>query len=300
MIVFPDWHDNISIPSVGDDVRIIGDSVTVDASTVRAQSFQVSVQPRTAAGVLSKRGHAIGTLLQTSHRRTAQFLDRYLRPHIEPAEAGGLSVELKNLLEDYRSALEYTAHHIANFCNPKPPPRGVQFPVATLKDTAATFEHKLDQKFPGLSTSKPKVRDYLLSIQEFNNEMWLRQLADLSNFNKHHLLSAQELGEFHSVLVGFAGAGVRLGELGLRSLTLDAVGVLRFVDSDGKHADLEGPRVLDMNTISLPGTDPRIKLLREKRQLYRIPGQKESIAGMLWIIDKSVFRAVASICALLS
>jgi hypothetical protein len=300
VIVFPDWHDHIDVPTVGDDVRIGTFIITVDASTVRAQSFQVSVQPGTGAGVLSAHGRAIGALLQSTHRQTAQFLDRYLRPDIKPAETDGLRVELKNLLENHRSALDYLAHHMADYCNPKPHPDRVQFPVAKWNDTAATFEPKLDQWFPDLNTSKPKLRAYLLSIQEFNDELWLQQLANLTNFNKHRSLSVQEPGEFHSVLVRFGSAGVRLGELGLRSLTLDLGGVLRFVNSAGEHADLEGPGVLDMNTTSLPGVDSRIEVLQEKRQMYRIPGQKESIAGTLWKIDKNVFRAVDRICALLA
>ncbi|MFH1103296.1 MAG: hypothetical protein V1714_05970, partial [Pseudomonadota bacterium] len=116
--MFPNWHDHIHVPTVGDDVRIGSHTITVDASTVRPENFQVSVQPRTATGMLSEQGRAIGVLLQRTHGDTAQFLDKYLRPNIEPTEADQLRVDLKNLLENHKSALEYTAHHIADFCTP--------------------------------------------------------------------------------------------------------------------------------------------------------------------------------------
>jgi hypothetical protein len=300
MIVVPSWHASIHVPSsVGDDVTI-GSLVTVDANTVFPQTFQVSVQPRAATGALSQRARAIAALLQSSHTQTAAFLDKYLAPHMTPAEIDQLRIPLKDLLENHRSALDYTAHHIADYCNPKPPQSQVQFPVAKSHELRATFEPKLDRWFPGLASSKPKVRDYLLSIQEFSNELWLRELADLTNFNKHHSLSDQELADFHSVLVRFRDAGLRLGALGLRSLTLTPAGVLRFVDSSGEHADLEGPRVLDASTSSLPSADPRIEVVPETRKLYRIHGCKESIAGTLWSIDKNVFRAIDDIHRLLS
>ena len=105
---------------------------------------------------------------------------------------GELRVELKNLLENHRSALEYVLHYLAERCTPKPAPERVQFPVAKPNDTAATFGKKLDRWFPGLSAGAPKARDHLLSIQEFNGETWLRDLANLTNFNKHHSLSARK------------------------------------------------------------------------------------------------------------
>jgi len=299
--MFPDWHDPIHIPTVGDDIRIVSPHViTVRPNTMRPETFQVSVQPGTGTDALTEHGRAIATLLQKTHGDTARFLDSYLQPNIELAELDRLRVDLKNLLENYRSALEYTAHHIAALCTPKPPQDRVQFPVAQPSDTAATFGPKLDQWFPGLGASAPKVRDYLLTIQAFNGYPWLEQLADLTNFNKHRSLSAQEPGDFHSVVVRFGDAGVRLGELGFRSLSLETGGVLRFVNSSGQQVDLDGPCVLDASTTSLAGADPRIELLMEKRQLYRIPGCKDSIAGTLWSIDKNVFRAVDWICALLS
>ena len=299
-IMKPDWHDDIRVPSsVGDDVRI-SHMITVDASSERAKSFQISVQPQMHNGTLSSHASSLSTLLLSTHRKTTLFLDRYLQSNINAVELDELRVELKNILENHRSALDYTAHYIAERCTPKPSSSKVQFPVASPKDTLTKFSLKLDKWFPDLISSAPKVRDYLLCIQEFNGELWLRQLADLTNFNKHRSLSSQKLDIFNSVVVRFDDSGIRLGELGLLSLTIEAGGVLRFVNSSGQHVDLDVPCVIDANTISIPGADPRIEVVAEKHKLYCIPGTKKSIASTVWSIDKNVFRAVDQICSLLS
>jgi len=113
--MFPNWHDNINIPTVGDNVHIGSHIITIDANIVPSKGFQISVQPRTATGIISEQGRAIGILLQKTHDDTAQFLNDHLQPKIEPKEVELLRVDLKNLLENHRSALEYTAQHIAEF-----------------------------------------------------------------------------------------------------------------------------------------------------------------------------------------
>jgi hypothetical protein len=295
MRVFPDWHDPLHVPTVGDDVRILH-VVMLDARAPREQTFQVSVQPRSATGVLSDRALAIADLLQTTHGATALFLNRYLRSTVGPEGLGKLRVDLKNLLENYRSALEYAAHYMAARCAPPLPPDQVQFPVANSNDTAATFARKLDRWFPGLETSAPKVRDHVLSIQGFSGEKWLRQLHELTNFNKHRCLSPQEIGLFRSVVVRYDGIGLRFGELGLQSLRLEKGGTLRFQDAAGQRVDLDVPCVLDGATSSILSADPRIEIVREERQLYRIPGQQQSLATTVWSLAKNVFRRVIS-CA---
>ena len=299
--MYPNWHDHLHVPTVGDDVHIAGPGVCrVTPSGDGATSFQVAVQPRSPEGILSPHAHALGTLLRRVHADTARFLDRYLGPSIQKSDLDELRIDLKNILENHRSALEYVAHHLADRCAPKPSPDRVQFPVASRKDTATSFGAKIEKWFPGLGARAPGVKDYLLSIQEFNGDRWLRQLAELSNFNKHRSLSTQQPACFRSVVVRYGLAGLRFGELGLRSCNIQAGGVVRFTDSAGNQVDLTGPRLLDATTRSLPNADPRIELILEERQLYCIPGATESIAGLIWAIAKNVFRTVDQICRHLS
>ncbi|OPX60799.1 MAG: hypothetical protein A4E25_00209 [Methanobacterium sp. PtaB.Bin024] len=294
--MFPNWHDHYNLPTVGDDV-IIKHTVTVD-SDVGAKSFKVSVQPRTPNSVLTNHGNNLKTLLTSTHVSTANFLDKYLRSNIEQTELDTLKVDLKNILENHRSLLEYTAHYMAERCTPKP--SKVYFPVANSKDDVQTFTKKINKWFPKLSNRSPSVIDYLLSIQEFNGETWLRQLADLTNFNKHCSLSDQELNTFHSNVVKCGNVGIRLGELGFRSITLEDKGKLRFINTLGEQVDLNMPCVLDATITSIPYADSRIELIEEKRELYSIKNYDNSIAHTIWNIDKNVFRAINTISSLLS
>ncbi len=299
--MYPTWEDNLAVPTVGDDVHIpSGLVLTVDAHEPSQSQFQVSVQPKTPSGILCDRAVAIGDLLRRTNDDTVRFLNKYFRGSIDTEGVRDLRVDLKNILENHRSALEYAAHYVADSCNPKPAEYKVQFPVAKQNDTASEFARQLDKWFPGLSTSAPPVTDYLMSIQEFSGDLWLRQLAELTNYNKHRSLTQWELADFGYVVVGFFDAGMRFGDCGLQSMTIEAGGVLRFEHSGGEHADLEGPVVIDANTTLLLGVDSRIEVVRQKRHTYGFPGYEQSIAHVLWSIDKNVIRSVDRICGLLS
>lgn len=299
--MYPDWHDQLHVPTVGDDVRIISPHmVTVTPSAETPASFQVAVQPKSIDGVLSPHAKALSALLQRVHRDTAHFVNRHLQPSIQQNDISDLRVDLKNILENYRASLDYVAHHLADRCVPKPSPDRIQFPIASAGDNTGGFSTKVDKWFPGLCTSSPGARNYLLSIQEFSGDLWLRQLADLSNFNKHRSLSSFEPTSFRSVVVKFGSAGLRFGELGFRSCSIEVGGVLRFVGSAGNHVDIAGPCVLNADTTSHPIADPRIEIVPEDRKLYGIPGFSESVAGLVWTIGKNVFRTIDRLCGHLS
>lgn len=249
---------------------------------------------------MGSHAQAIGALLQSTHTATAEFLDRYLKPDIDPSELGPLRVRLKNILENHRSVLEYTAHYLAERCSPKPSAENVQFPVAKGTDTQADFERKLNKWFPGLRTAAPHIIPHLLGIQTFAGETWLRQLADLTNFNKHHSLSEQEIGSFESVLIRYDGCGIRLGELGFRSVAIEEGGSIRFIAADGQYAEIRAPCRLDVSIVRLAMADRQIEIAREQRQLYRISGQSNSIAGTVWSIAQNVYQTVNKICASLT
>lgn len=297
----PNWHDQLHVPTVGDDVRIISPHmITVTPSAETPVSFQVAVQPKSTNGVLSPHAKALAALLKRVHEDTAHFVNRHLQPSTQQNDLDDLRVDLKNILENYRSSLEYVAHHLANRCVPKPSPDRVQFPIASAGDNIGSFSTKIDKWFPGLCTSSTGARDHLLSIQEFSGDFWLRQLADLSNFNKHRSLSSLESTSFRSVVVKFGSAGLRFGELGFRSCSIEMGGILRFAESAENYIDLTGPYVLNAGTTSLPNADARIKIIPEERNLYGIPRYTESVAGLVWTIGKNVFRTIDRLCGHLS
>lgn len=298
--MFPNWHDAIAIPTVGDDV-IICHTVTVNPVIKVKPEFSIAVQPKSPDGILSQHAKSIAALLRSTHISTAILLDNYLKSSTDSSKLDDFKVNLKNVLENQRSSLEYIAHYMAEICTPKPKSNEVQFPVANETDDAITFSTKVDKWFPDLGAKKPKVKDYIISMQHFTGVLWLRKLADLTNFNKHRTLSSQEIGEFKSVLISFEDSGLRLGELGFNSIRLALGGVLLFQDSNGNQAEIEAPIFFDVNTIPTDRIcDQRIKIIQESRNMYFIPGYTESIAHMIWVISKNVYRSVNNICSLLS
>ncbi|MFC1794107.1 hypothetical protein ACFL3Q_11035 [Planctomycetota bacterium] len=298
--MFPNWHDDIAIPTVGDDI-IIGQTVTVSPVTNIESDFRIAVQPKSSDGVLSKHAKSIAALIRSTHASTAKLLDSYSRSTPDSLRLDELKVNLKNVLENQRSSLEYIAHYMAEVCTTKPKSNKVQFPVANETDTEITFSQKVDRWFPGLDVQRPKVKDYIISIQHFTGELWLRKLANLTNFNKHRNLSSQEMGEFKSVVISFGDAGLRLGDLGFKSVRLEPGGVIRFKDSNGKQAEIETPGFFDLNSVPIDIIrDHRIKVTQEVRNMYFIPGYTESIAHTIWLISKNVYRTVNTICSLLS
>jgi hypothetical protein len=300
MNIVPNWHDGPLVPTVGDAV-VIRHIITVYATRELPDGFRMAVQPRSKTGELSEQAAAIFALIRTTHVATSKFLGRYVRgEEFGQAELDDLRVDLKNLLENYRSALEYVAHYVADRCSPRPAADKVHFPVADPEDTVAKFKKKLDRWFPGLAAAAPAVRAHLVAVQKFGGRSWLRMLAELTNVNKHRTLSPQERRRFESIVVRFRGAGVRLGELGFHSLEVVGDGCLRFEKTNDQFAALHAPAELSVKSLSWPRAEGPIEVVREVRELYSIPGSAKSIAHAVWVIDKHVCRAVNKICSLLS
>ncbi len=298
--MYPEWHDALHVPSIGDTFHIVSPHVVTITPVKISASFHVSVQPKSSNGVLSPHAQALAALMRRVHSNTAIFVERHLRPSPAKPDLDDLRVDLKNILENYRSALEYVAHHLADKCVPRPPPERVQFPVASSGDDVNSFSKKLDKWFPGLSTSAPAAKDFLISIQEFRGEEWLRNLADLSNFNKHRSLSTFELRNFRSLIIRFCSVGLRFGELGVRSCAIDSGGIVRLAESAEHYADIRGPQLIDIDTTDLIDADAGIEVINEEREIYGIPGATGSVPGLIWAIGRNVFRTVDLLCRHLS
>ena len=298
--MFPNWQTELGVPTAGDDVIIkSGDIITVDTNTPKGE-FTISVQPKSLDGVLKEHAKNIELLISCNHSYTVDFLNQYINYSSESDLSGELKVKFKNILENHRSSLEYVAHYLVDYCSPRPDINRVQFPVSNLKDDESTFSTKLDKWFPGLGSKKPNIKKFLISVQHFNGETWLRDLAELSNFNKHHTLSSLEVKNFESKLIYFYDVGVRLGNLGLNSLTLEEKGKINFQASNGRCAGIYGQCQLSVNNIPTATFDREIKLLREVRPMHYISPLPNSLAHTLWAISKNVYRTVNNVCALLS
>ncbi len=111
-----------------------------------------------------------------------------------------LRVQVKNMMENLRSALDYMAHDIyESFCKSirlaagKPDPCNIYFPYAKSEQD---FNSRINSTLPGLQSQSSVVFNLLHSIQPFKcNNTWLYDLCSVLNKNKHERLVPQERKE---------------------------------------------------------------------------------------------------------
>jgi len=130
----------------------------------------------------------------------------------------GLKVEIKNLCENLRSALDYLAHDIREkYCPTSNPKDRFYFPILP---NAASFNGTAGSWFSGLDISAPQIWSFLESIQPYQTGFaWIGSFNKLNNENKHGDLVEQIRKETHRInvdiqnggTVSWNPAGVRFG-----------------------------------------------------------------------------------------
>lgn len=106
----------------------------------------------------------------------------------------GLLIEIKNFMENLRSALDYCASMLFNkYGHSKKASPKIYFPYAKLTDEKGQFRTKIvERAIPGLLSSRPDIVDKLESYQHFGNTgNWLPLFMELTNENKHEQLTPQ-------------------------------------------------------------------------------------------------------------
>ena len=128
-----------------------------------------------------------------------------------------LLVEIKNLLENLRSALDFAAHGLFEKygSSPKASPN-IYFPYAPLDRTRTDFEKskRIEACIPGLAASRPDIVAALMDMQHFGSggHRWLPEFMDLNNENKHEHLTPQTRREKKELRIGSGGAVISMGE----------------------------------------------------------------------------------------
>jgi hypothetical protein len=109
---------------------------------------------------------------------------------------GTLRVQIKNSVENLRSALDFCAHGLFDRygSSPKTNPK-IYFPYATASQDRAMFEKsgRIEVCIPGVSASRPDIVQSLIEMQHFGSDgyTWLPDFMDLTNENKHERLTPQ-------------------------------------------------------------------------------------------------------------
>ena len=121
-----------------------------------------------------------------------------------------LLIEIKNVMENLRSALDFSAHglfdkfSVSSRANPN-----IYFPYSRLGQSQADFQrsNRIETCIPGITTSRPDIVAKLESYQSFastNNE-WLPKFMELNNENKHSRLTPQTREEARQLTLQSGG-----------------------------------------------------------------------------------------------
>lgn len=138
--------------------------------------------------------------------RVRSTYDQSLHEHqVSPT----LLVEIKSLMENIRSALDFAAGALfAKYGNAKPNAK-VYFPYALATQTAAQFRasNRIDVCIPGLLASRPDIVAVLESFQHFGGSewTWVPTFMELNNENKHQRLTPQIRKETRQLKISSSG-----------------------------------------------------------------------------------------------
>lgn len=113
-----------------------------------------------------------------------------------------LKVDIKNILENLRSCLDYIARDIHDKFIARAPER-LYFPI---RHTANEFQQAISRDYSGLDQSAPDVYTIIEQVQPYN-DAWLGKFNRLNNNNKHEDLVEQTRTETKRVTVSSKGGG---------------------------------------------------------------------------------------------
>jgi len=129
-----------------------------------------------------------------------------------------LLIEIKNFMENLRSALDFTAHGLfhryGSSASTSKSPR-ISFPYAIMNQSEADFRrsNRIDTCIPGLSSNRPDIAEKIISFQHFSDDRnkWLPVFMQLNNENKHQQLTPQIRRETRELKISSGGASISMG-----------------------------------------------------------------------------------------
>lgn len=113
-----------------------------------------------------------------------------------------LKIDIKNILENLRSCLDYIARDVHEKFISGPADR-LYFPI---RHTAAEFQQAIKHDYSGLEQSAPEVFSIIENVQPYNDG-WIGKFNRLNNDNKHEDLVEQSRTETKRVTVSSKAGG---------------------------------------------------------------------------------------------
>ena len=131
-------------------------------------------------------------LIKHSEEKIKTIEKDYLAALDKQEIPNSLIIDIKNFMENLRSALDYMAHDIYEFAiNPIIPKRKkIYFPYGKVEND---FKSGVGSSLPDLENLNPDLFSIIKSIQPYETENdWLCDFCDILNQKKHESLKPQE------------------------------------------------------------------------------------------------------------
>ena len=161
-----------------------------------------------------------------------------------------LLVEIKNLMENLRSALDFSAHGLFDKygSSTKKNPR-IYFPYATADQDLSAFRraNRIDVCIPGLAATRPDIVTLIEDLQHFGRASmsWVPDFMALNNENKHQRLTPQVRRESKELRISGGGASIGLGQGASISIGRGAsISIGGAVIRGGQTFDVNNPPVV--------------------------------------------------------
>ena len=126
-----------------------------------------------------------------------------------------LLIDIKNIMENLRSALDFSAHGLfTKYRGSTKANRKISFPYAVAGQTQSEFRaaNRIETCIPGITAARPDIVARLESYQHYahpsNN--WLPMFMDLNDENKHEKLTPQTRQEARQLRIESRGAAIVL------------------------------------------------------------------------------------------
>lgn len=132
-------------------------------------------------------------LIQSAEEYLRELKNNYEQSLVSKQIDLSLQVQIKNILENLRSALDYVAVKIYDKCSSSKAASKIYFPIARKGAKGSDFVSIVEKNIPDCLKTRPDLVKLLESFQEFTNPNndWLPDLATLCNENKHVQLTPQ-------------------------------------------------------------------------------------------------------------
>jgi hypothetical protein len=201
-----------------------------------------------------------GELLAHAKKELPKIRKAYERSLEDQEVKVALRVEIKNLFENARSALDFAARGLyekyGSSTRAKPK---IYFPYASVDQSQVKFEKsaRIESCIPGLSKARPDIVQALMEMQHFGaaKNMWLPEFMELNNENKHERLVPQIRRESKELRISSGGAAISLGEGA-------SISIGRGASISIGGAIISGGQVFDVNRPPKVGGSGSVEVLR--------------------------------------